>query len=63
MIVTNNVAADTSVLPGIDSSEIVTNTIPGNLICQKNVPDAQVGDSEGATNTVSGNQIGECAGI
>jgi hypothetical protein len=63
VIVTNNVAADTSVIPGIDSSEIVTNTVSGNLICQKNIPVAQVGDSEGATNTVSGNKIGECAGL
>ena len=46
---------------GLDSTEIVTNTIGGNLICQGNVPAAQIGDSAGTTNTVAGNKIGECA--
>jgi hypothetical protein len=44
-----------------DSTEIVTNTISGNLICQHNAPPAQIGDSGGTTNTVQGNKIGECA--
>jgi hypothetical protein len=59
----NNTALDTSTLPGIDSSEVVTNTIRGNLICQDNTPVAQIGDSGGVPNTVSGNKIGECAGL
>jgi hypothetical protein len=45
----------------LDSTEIVTNTISGNLICQGNSPAAQIGDSGGSPNTVSGNKIGECA--
>jgi hypothetical protein len=63
VIVNNNVALDTTQLPGIDSSEIVSNTISGNLICQGNDPVAQVGDSEGAQNTVGGHKIGQCAGL
>ena len=47
----------------LDSTEIVTNTIGGNLICAANNPPAQVGDSEGATNDVSGHKLGECAGL
>lgn len=46
-----------------DSTEIVTNTIAGNLICQANSPPAQIGDSGGTVNTVGGNKIGECAGL
>jgi hypothetical protein len=46
---------------GPDSTEIVTNSIAGNLICQGNSPAAQIGDSGGTTNTVDGNKIGECA--
>jgi hypothetical protein len=44
-----------------DSTEIVTNHISGNLICQGNSPAAQIGDSDGSPNTVGGNKIGECA--
>ena len=45
----------------LDSTEIVTNVIGGNLICTHNSPPAQIGDSGGTTNTVAGNKIGECA--
>lgn len=45
----------------LDSTEIVTNTISGNLVCLRNSPAAQVGDSEGSPNDVGGNVIGECA--
>jgi len=45
----------------LDSTEIVTNVIGGNLICKQNTPPAQIGDSGGTTNTVGGNKIGECA--
>ena len=44
-----------------DSTEIVTNHVSGNLICQGNSPAAQIGDSGGSPNTVGGNKIGECA--
>jgi hypothetical protein len=47
--------------PDTDSTEVVTNTITGNLICVGNTPAAQFGDSGGLPNTVSGNKIGECA--
>ncbi len=46
-----------------DSTEIVTNTIDGNLICLANSPAPQVGDSEGLPNTVSGHKLGQCAGL
>jgi hypothetical protein len=44
-----------------DATEIVTNTIEGNLICQHNDPAAQFGDSGGIPNTVEGKKLGECA--
>ena len=56
----HNKAADPSVDPGSDSTEVVTNTISGNLICLFNTPAAEVGDSEGSPNTVGGHRIGEC---
>src|SRR5438477_361255 len=37
-----------------DAMEIVTNVIDGNLGCFNNVPQAQVGDSQGAPNVVGG---------
>jgi hypothetical protein len=46
-----------------DSSEPVQNTVSGNLICHNNSPAAQFADSGGGPNTVSGNKIGECAGL
>ena len=49
----------------LDSTEIVSNVIGGNLICHGNTPPAQIGDAildEGnGPNTVGGNAIGECA--
>ena len=47
----------------LDSTEIVDNTIGGNLICHGNSPAAQIGDSGGGPNNVDGNVIGECAGL
>lgn len=44
-----------------DSTEIVTNTITGSLICLANSPAPQIGDSMGLANTVSGHKIGQCA--
>ena len=45
-----------------DSTEVVQNTVGGNLICHGDSPAAQVGDSGGSPNIVSGNKIGECTG-
>lgn len=44
-----------------DGNEYVTNTIRGSLNCSGNVPSAQVGDSEGEPNVVTGSMTGECA--
>lgn len=63
VVLTKNVAADTSTPPGSDSSEVVTNTISGNLICTGNVPAAQIGDSGGSPNVVRGHKIGQCANL
>lgn len=64
VIVSNNVATDTSVLPGSDSSEVMTNQISGNLICQRNTPAAQVNPFDGGQpNDVDGHKIGECSGL
>jgi hypothetical protein len=47
-----------------DSSEIMTNVIGRNLICQGNTPKAQVNpDDGGLPNTVGGHKIGQCAGL
>jgi hypothetical protein len=46
-----------------DSTEIVTNTIFGNLVCWGNSPAAQYGDSEGAPNRVYGRKIGQCTAV
>jgi hypothetical protein len=47
----------------LDSNEVVTNVIAGNLICNSNTPAAQIGDSGGSPNAVGGNALGECAGL
>lgn len=46
-----------------DSTEVTDNVVSGNLICQNNSPAAQVGDTGGGPNIVSGRKIGECAGL
>ena len=47
-----------------DSSEIMTNVVGGNLICQGNTPSAQVNpDDGGQPNVVGGKKIGQCAGL
>jgi len=55
--VTNNTFADA------DATEVATNTVRGNLTCQGNSPAAQVGDSGGLPNTVTGRKLGECASL
>jgi hypothetical protein len=72
LIVANNSGTQVG-LPGtefegmLDSTEIVSNVIGGNLICHGNTPPAQIGDAvldEGnGVNTVTGNAIGECADL
>lgn len=47
-----------------DSSEVMTNVIGRNLVCQGNTPKAQVNpDDGGQPNTVGGHKIGQCAGL
>ena len=47
-----------------DSSEVMTNVIGRNLICQGNAPKAQVNpDDGGQPNTVGGRKIGQCANL
>lgn len=44
-----------------DSSEFVTNRIFGNLVCLRNSPAPQIGDSMGEKNVVFGHKVGQCA--
>ena len=47
-----------------DSSEVMTNTIAGDLTCHGNSPAAQVNPLDGGQpNTVGGTASGECAGL
>jgi hypothetical protein len=46
-----------------DATEVVTNTVRGSLACSGNTPPAQVGDSGGLPNTVTGQKLGECASL
>lgn len=53
---------DGSPPPDPDSTEVQTNHIGGNLICQHNTPPAQVNPVDlGQPNTVGSKEIGECA--
>jgi hypothetical protein len=52
--------------PGLDddSTEVMTNVINGNLVCENNAPPAQVNPLDGGEpNQVRGQKIGECAGL
>jgi hypothetical protein len=52
--------------PRPDSTEVVSNTIGGQLICLGNTPQAQIGDAAeegGGPNTVGKHKLGECAGL
>jgi hypothetical protein len=62
VVVANNVGTRIGEF-GPDSTEVATNVITGNLICFGNSPAAQLGDSGGQLNVVSGQKIGECAGL
>jgi hypothetical protein len=64
VIVSKNRATDPSTEPGSDSTEVMTNTISGNLICHRNTPAAQVNALDGGLpNTVGGRKVDECAGL
>lgn len=68
-VINNNAGSRQSEAGQPDSTEIVANTIGGNLICQGNTPAAQVADAVenpangDGLNTVRGNAIGECKGL
>ena len=63
LIVSKNTAADPSQLPGSDSTEVQTNNVKGNLICQGNTPAAQVNpDDGGQPNIVGGNRSASAPG-
>ena len=61
--VSGGVQLNDNVLVDSDGNEYVTNTISGSLQCSGNVPEPQVGDSEGQPNIVSGAKKGQCAGL
>lgn len=46
-----------------DSTEVTDNQVFGNLACFGNTPMAQIGDSGGGPNTVTGHALGECASL
>jgi hypothetical protein len=46
-----------------DASELTTNTVGGNMICFRNSPQVQFGDSQGTPNIVSGHALGECKNV
>jgi len=58
-----NVTLARNVMDDPDANEYVTNTIFGDLVCHRNSPAPQVGDSQGDANDVSGRKIGQCAGL
>ena len=60
----NNVGVTISEETGMpDSTEIVSNSIAGNLYCYGNQPAAQAGDSGGGPNSVGGREFGQCASL
>jgi hypothetical protein len=63
VILEHNVGLTIGELGTPDSTEVVTNTISGNLICLANNPAAQVGDSGGSPNVVGGRKVGQCAAL
>lgn len=66
LIVSNNASVLTEEGPGVDtdSTEVMTNVVAGNLVCQGNSPAAQVNPLDfGQPNVVGGQKIGQCAGL
>ena len=60
-IVSKNRSVDPLTLPGSDSTEVMTNTISGNLICHRNTPAAQVNALDGGPPTPSPDARSESA--
>lgn len=63
VVLIRNVGVTIGDLGTPDSTEVVTNTISGNLVCLGNQPPAQIGDSGGTPNTVGGRKVGQCADL
>jgi len=61
--VNGSVNLNNNVLADPDGNEYVTNVIHGSLNCSGNSPAAQVGDSEGLPNQVTGQRTGQCAAV
>ena len=59
----NNVNFNENVTADPDGNEVATNTIQGNLNCEKNSPAPQIGDSGGSLNSVAGHARGQCAAL
>jgi hypothetical protein len=59
----NNILVTNNTFGSPDANEIVSNSILGNLTCTGNSPQAQIGDSMGGPNTVTGHKKGECASL
>lgn len=58
-----NVTFNDNITADPDGNEVATNTIGGNLNCELNSPDPQIGDSGGAFNSVAGKATGQCAAL
>jgi hypothetical protein len=61
--VRHNVIYQGNVFADPDASELTTNTVGGNMICFRNSPQVQFGDSHGTPDTVGGHAIGECKNV
>ena len=63
-VVSGTVSVINNVMDDPDANEIGANVISGNLACFGNSPAAQFGlDAPPAPNTVSGQKLGQCAGL
>ncbi|HYA01124.1 MAG TPA: hypothetical protein VEK76_12380 [Candidatus Binatia bacterium] len=60
-LVSGNVSYHDNTYADPDASEVLQNTILGNLYCRDNLPAVQFGDSGAAPNQVRGRATGECA--
>ena len=63
MIISRNVGTRLAENGEPDSTEVVSNHVAGNLICEHNTPTARIGDAPGGPNVVGGKATGECASI
>jgi hypothetical protein len=62
-LIADNTGVTIGDLGTLDSTEVATNVIGGNLLCAGNSPPAQFGDSGGLPNVVGGLKLGECASL